>query len=197
LLFIPSIKSEVPQLSDRVAGSRLSPLQVLQRFNPSKTLKLFLKREVLLADLACGFLAVLQYGLLTSVRHVINPRFNLSTPLISGLFYLSPGIGFIVGSLVGGQLSDRTVKRWISKRNGQRLPRDRLNSGIIHFFAVIPISTLLFGWSLQKEFGGLALVICLAFWIGVGLMGAYNGLNTYTAGKFVRGKRRTQLRTTR
>lgn len=146
-------------------------------------LKMYLRRDVLLADLACGFLGVVQYGLLASVRHIINPRFNLTTPLISGLFYLSPGLGLIVGSLVGGHYSDRTVKRWIAKRNGRHLPRDRLNSGAVYFFLVLPISILLYGWGLQKSFGGLPLIIIMAFWIGIGLMGAWNGLNTYTAGK--------------
>lgn len=183
LLFILGIESEVRQLSDKNPSTTLSHIDILQRFNPVNVFRLFQLQQVFLADLACGLLAVTQYALLTSVRLAINPRFNLTTPLISGLFYISPGVGFIVGSLVGGRLSDRTVKRWIAKRNGLRLPKDRLNSGIAYLFFILPISVLLYGWGLDEEFGGLTLAIIMTFWIGVGLMGAWNGLNTYTSGK--------------
>jgi MFS family permease len=97
------------------------------------------------------------------------------------LFYIAPGVGFFVGSIVGGQLSDRTVKKYIIKRDGVRLPKDRLNSGLFGCFIVLPVSMLLYAWCLQEKVGGLALPIVAAFWIGVGLMGTFNALNTYTA----------------
>lgn len=58
-------------------------------------------------------------------------------PLIIGLFYIAPGTGFLVGSIVGGRLSDHTVKRYIKKRNGLRLPQDRLNSGLLTLVGVL------------------------------------------------------------
>jgi hypothetical protein len=185
LIFIPGIKSEVLQLSEKPAGEKITVREALGKFNCIRVFKLYGRPPVLLADLACGFLAITQYGLLASIRHTINPRFNLTTTLISGIFYISPGVGFIVGSLVGGRFSDHTVKRWIVRRNGVRLPKDRLNSGFVYLFIVLPISTLLYGWGLDKNFGGLALAVVMAFWIGVGLMGAWNGLNTYTAGTYL------------
>lgn len=133
--------------------------------------------------MTCGFLAFYQYALLTSVPSIINPRFHLTTPLVSGLFYLAPGAGFLFGSIVGGRLSDLTVKRYIVKRNGVRLPRDRLNNGLLTLFFVLPAATLVYGWTLQKEVGGAAVPIISAFWGGAGLMGSFNALNTYTAGK--------------
>lgn len=133
--------------------------------------------------LTCGLLATFQYTILTSARSIFNPRFNLTSPLISGLFYLSPGIGFLVGSVVGGKLSDRAVKKWIIKRNGVRLPQDRLNSGIATLFGVLPVATLIYGWTLEEEVGGMVVPIIAAFFAGVGLMGSFNGLNTYTAGE--------------
>lgn len=133
--------------------------------------------------LTCGLLATFQYTILTSARSIFNPRFNLTSPLISGLFYLSPGIGFLVGSVVGGKLSDHAVKKWIIKRDGVRLPQDRLNSGIATLFGVLPVATLIYGWTLEEEVGGMVVPIIAAFFAGVGLMGSFNGLNTYTAGE--------------
>ncbi|KAH8901298.1 putative MFS transporter [Thozetella sp. PMI_491] len=181
LLLIP----EIHHVPEQVHGEKDEVLPVkrefLEAFNPIRIFKPLLVPRIFLAHATCGFLAATQYGLLSSVRHIVNPRFNLTTPLVSGLFYISPGIGFLVGSIVGGRLSDRAVKHYIEKRNGIRLPKDRLNGGLVGLFIVLPISMLLFGWSLQQKLGGLALPIVAAFWIGIGLMGTFNGLNTYAA----------------
>ncbi|KAH7161865.1 major facilitator superfamily domain-containing protein [Dactylonectria macrodidyma] len=184
IIFIPSIRCEVDQLHGEVSRENLSVFEIIKRFDPTKILKQFFRPQVFLADLTCGFLAVSQYGLLTSVRSIVNPRFHLKTPLVSGLFYIAPGMGFIAGSIIGGHFSDRTVKYYLAKREGMRLPKDRLNSGLVYMLIILPISLLLYGWGLEKKFGGLALPIIMAFWIGVGLLGAWNGLNTYTAEVF-------------
>lgn len=182
MLLIPSIQSEVAQLHEKREG-KLSLRQIIKQFNPSRVFKLYLRPHILLTNTTCGFLAVTQYGLLSSVRHLINPRFDLTTPLIAGMIYIAPGVGFIVGSLVGGRFSDRAVERYIEKRHGVRLPKDRLNSSLIHLFFVLPVSCLLYGWCLDRRFGGLALPIVMAFWIGTGLQAAWNGLNTYAGGE--------------
>ena len=186
LLFIPDIKSEVRQLSERPEGQKLTLKIVIHMFNPWRVFKQFLKPQILLADTAMGLMVLTQYGLIASVRPIINARFNLTTPLVSGLVFIAPATGFIVGSLLGGKMSDRAVKRYIAKRDGVRLPKDRLNSGLLYALGILPISLLLFGWSLERRFGGLALPIVAAFWIGAGIMGSSNGLNTYTGGKFPR-----------
>ena len=58
-----------------------------------------------------------------------------------------------------------------------------MNSGLLPLFLVLPIAALVYGWTLQEEVGGLALPIVTAFAGGMGLMGSFNGLNTYAAGK--------------
>ncbi|CAL5874997.1 uncharacterized protein PFLUO_LOCUS9300 [Penicillium psychrofluorescens] len=153
----------------------------LHLFNPLRIFRPFIYPNVFLCNLTCGLLSTFQYGLLTSARSIFNPRFHLTTPLVSGLFYLAPGIGFLLGSIIGGRLSDRAVKRWIRKRDGVRLPQDRLNSGLVTLFGVLPAAILVYGWSLQEKKGGMPLPIISAFFAGVGLLGTFNGLNTYTA----------------
>ncbi|OQE43151.1 hypothetical protein PENCOP_c003G00173 [Penicillium coprophilum] len=178
LLFVPSIQEK-----NRIIDSN-KPWEfstVISMFNPLRIFRQFVYPNIFLACLTCGLLSTFQYALLTSARSIFNPRFNLTTPLVSGLFYLSPGIGFLIGSVVGGRLSDRAVKKWILKRNGVRLPQDRLNSGLATLFGVLPIATLIYCWTLQQEVGGMVVPIIAAFFAGVGLLGAFNGLNTYSA----------------
>ena len=103
---------------------------------------------------------------------------------MSGLFYLSPGIGFLIGSIVGGKLSDRAVKKWIRKRNGLRLPQDRLNSGLAPLFLVLPTSVLIYAWTLQEGAGGMPVPIISAFTAGIGIIWSFNSLNTYSAGAY-------------
>jgi len=124
------------------------------------------------------------YSLLTPPRTLINPRFHLTTPLVSGLFYLAPGAGFLIGTTLGGKWADITVKRNIIKRNGVRIAQDRLNSRILAFFLLVPIATAIYGWSLQFTVGGLAVPTVAIFFSGVGLMVAFSSLNTYCTGKF-------------
>lgn len=136
-------------------------------------------------NIACGLLAFNQYGMLSAIRPAVNARFNLSTPLTSGLFYIAPGVGFVLGGTIGGRIADHTVKRYIKKRDGIRLPRDRLRSGFVSLFLILPLGTLLMGWSLQKHLGGMVLPAASAFVAGVGLMSSFSGLNTFSAGMFM------------
>ncbi|KAH7126140.1 major facilitator superfamily domain-containing protein [Dactylonectria macrodidyma] len=158
-----------------------SKKEMLEAFNPMNVFCQFTYPRILLANLTCGLLSFSQYGLLSSVRRIINPRFNLSSPLESGLFYLAPGAGFLIGSTIGGKLSDQMVKIYIRKRNGVRLPEDRLNSSIPAILVVLPFGTLLYGWSVKNEVGGMALPIVGSFIQGFGLMASFSGLNTYSA----------------
>lgn len=211
MLFVPDIRqtSKHQSSSDEKPRS-LSMEDIRSLFNPMRLLRPLVYPNVILAvspyifsplmqwgerttgkltqheqDIACGLLSTLQYGLLSSIREIINPRFHLTTPLISGLFYIAPGAGFLLGSIVGGQFSDRTVRNYMLKRKGVRLPQDRLNSGLVAMLLVVPGASLTFGWTLKQEVGGMVVPVIMSFVAGAGLMGSFNGLNTYTAGKKV------------
>lgn len=79
------------------------------------------------------------------------------------------------------------------KRNGQRIPEDRLNSSLVSVLIILPLGTLLYGWSVYHRLGGMALPIVSAFIQGFGLMASFSGLNTYAAGKSINLDRETQL----
>lgn len=148
--------------------------------SPLRPIALLLKsRNLILVALASGALVWNQYSLLTPIRYVLNPRFHLTTPLQSGLFYLAPGTGFIVGTLGGGKWADFIQKRWIRKRGGERVAEDRLRSCLEFMGLVIPASMLIYGWSVDRAVGGIVLPVVFMFVQGVAQSFCFPCLNTY------------------
>ncbi|KAL8382332.1 hypothetical protein RB595_006221 [Gaeumannomyces hyphopodioides] len=176
---VPSTEELSGGLKPEKAESGPSLPDVLRAFNPSAVLRQLKYPRVLFCHIAAGLLGFNMYAILSSVRRIINPRFNLTSPLTSGLFYLAPGIGSILGSTLGGVISDWVVKRYIRKRNGLRVPQDRLRACIPAMLFFMPLGTLTYGWSVQKELGGMVLPAAGAFCHGFGLMVAFSSLNTY------------------
>ncbi|GME22330.1 putative mfs [Neofusicoccum parvum] len=176
LIFIPYSRT-----LDAPTFRETSVSQMIGHFNPSHIFKLMIYPNVLFTDLACGLLSWSQYTLLSAPRHIITTRFHLTSPIVSGLFYLSPAAGFLVGTLVGGRASDRTVRAWLARRRGVRVPQDRLRSGAPAFFLVVPVSSLAYGWCLERGVGGLPLPVAMAFCTAAGLLAAFASLNTYCA----------------
>ena len=70
------------------------------------------------------------------------------------------------------------VKRYIKKR-GHRIPEDRLNSCLPALGFVIPVCMLIYGWSIEKEVGGIPLPVICMFIQGVGQLFCFPALNTY------------------
>jgi MFS family permease len=180
MLFVPSSR-----LDRGVGKLNLTGRAAFSQFNPLPVFKLMAYPNISFTHLSCGLLAWSQYSLLSAPRHILTTRFNLNSPLASGLYYLAPASGFLVGTVIGGRYSDMTVRKWISKR-GERLPQDRLRAGMVAFFFVIPVSSLIYGWGLQcgscsTSKTGLALPIVTSFFTAAGLLAAFASLNTYCA----------------
>ncbi|KAG5800404.1 hypothetical protein H9Q69_000572 [Fusarium xylarioides] len=119
------------------------------------------------------------YSLLTPVRYVLNPRFKLDSPLLSGLFYLAPGFGYLVGTFGGGHWADMMAKRWIKKRGGVRIPEDRLRSTLPFMGAIMPGSMLVYGWTVDREAGGIPVPVIAMFVQGVAQLFCFPSYNTY------------------
>ncbi|KAL4964654.1 putative MFS transporter [Aspergillus stella-maris] len=183
LIFVPEVQQEQevsPSATKKLQRKKITIGYALRIFNPVHVFRMWLYPNIFLSHLTCGLLATYLYALLSSARTIFNPRFHLTSALVSGLFYLAPGAGFLFGSILGGRLSDRAVKKYIVRR-GFRLPQDRLNSGLIMLSLVLPGATLIYSWTLDQEVGGMAVPIIAGFVGGTGLMGSFNGLNTYAA----------------
>lgn len=147
--------------------------------NPWRVIQLFRYPNLLATSVASSSLVWNMYSLLTPIRYVLNPRFNLASPIQSGLFYLAPGFGYIIGTFFGGRWADHTVKKWIKIRDGERISEDRLRSCVPFLGGVIPACMLIYGWSVEKHVGGVPLPVIVMFIQGVAQLFCFPSLNTY------------------
>lgn len=182
ILFIPET-IPIKGTSKLKSNSNNRFFEVLRLLSPLRMLALFQQVRLVLVGLASSALVCNMYSLLTPIAYVINPRLNLTSPLQSGLFYLAPGAGYVVGTFCGGNWSDYMVRRWIRKRNGERRPQDRLRSAVVALGVVFPICMLLYGWSLEKEFGGIPLIVLAMFVQGIAQLVVFASLNSYCLGE--------------
>jgi len=147
--------------------------------NPLRVVRLYRYPNLVTVGLASSSLVWNMYSLLTPIRYVLNPRFHLTSPLQSGLFYIAPGCGYLLGTFFGGRWADRTVRIWLGKRGGERVPEDRLRSSLLAMGVVIPGCMLIYGWSVEKSAGGVPLPVIVMFVQGVAQLFCFPSLNTY------------------
>lgn len=151
---------------------------VFVRYNPFRVLWAFRYPNLILSGVMSMSLMYNMCTLTTPIPSVVNPRFNLTSPLYSGLFYLAPGMGYLIGSLYGGKWADRYVKKFMKLR-GKRVPEDRLRSAYASFGFVLPVSVLIYGWSVDKEKGGVALPVVALFCSGAAQTFCFPSINAY------------------
>ncbi|TLD10115.1 hypothetical protein PgNI_05943, partial [Pyricularia grisea] len=168
------------KIDDLVGYSGARKARVLaSMINPLRVIRLYAYPNLMITGLAASALLFNMYSLLTPIRYVLNPRFGLTTPLQGGLFYLAPGCGYLVGTFVGGRYADYTVRRYMGKKGGQRVPEDRLRSALPFMGIVIPACTLAYGWGVERNSGGIPLAVIMLFLQGVAQLFCFPSLNTY------------------
>lgn len=147
-------------------------------FNPFRVIVALKHKNLLLAGFMSVSLHYNMYVLLTPIRYVMNPRFNLEKPIYAGLFYLCPGMGYLIGSYFGGQWADRYVRKYIDKK-GRRVSEDRLRSELWAHGLVLPGTILIYGWCLKEKKGGIPLPAIMMFISGFAQTICFPSLNTY------------------
>ncbi|GME86466.1 unnamed protein product [Ambrosiozyma monospora] len=152
---------------------------VFVSYNVFRVLLAFRYPNLILAGFASSSMTYNMYGLLTPIRQVINPRFDLISPIDGAVFYFAPGVGYILGSFVGGRYADYTVKKWMKKRNGAFVPEDRLKSGLIAQGFIQPVCMLIYGWCLRYKKGGKAVPIIAMFFCAFGQNIVFPSINAY------------------
>jgi MFS family permease len=147
--------------------------------NPIRVLKLYRYPNLIMGGLSSSALIWNMYSLLTPIRYVLNPRFGLTTPMMGGLFYLAPGCGYLVGTFGGGRYADYVTRQWIKRRDGKRIPEDRLRSALPFMGIIMPACMLVYGWTVEKEVGGIPVPVIMMFLQGVSQLFCFPSLNTY------------------
>ena len=147
-------------------------------FNPFKVIYALKYPNLFLGGFIVMGLTYTMYGLLTPIRYVVDPRFNLTSPIFGALFYLPPGLGYFFGSLFGGRFADVVVK-YFKKKKGRRIPEDRIYATLVPLGLVYPACMIIYGWSLEKEKGGMAVPIIFMFLSGVAQTFVFPAANTY------------------
>jgi multidrug resistance protein len=159
------------------AQARTGRSLVWVAYNPFRVIYSFKYSNLILGGFMSMALLYNMYCLTTPIPNVVNPRFGLTTPVEGALFYLPPGLGYLVGSLFGGRWADRYVKKY-TKLRGRRLPEDRLRSTHVPFL-VLPVTILIYGWAIDQEKGGIALPVLALFFNGVAQTFCFPSLNAY------------------
>jgi MFS family permease len=178
VFLLPETIPERPTTLDDLSVSRKIG-KVVMLSNPWKVVHpLIIYPNLWITALAVSSLMWNQYSTLTPIRYVINPRFELTSPIQSALFFLPFGIGAFLGTFVGGRWSDFIVNRY-QRRRERRVPEDRLNSAVIFLLVIVPSTSLIYGWAVAKRAGGIPLVVISMFLQGFTQLCALPSLNTY------------------
>jgi len=105
------VLSTLPEtiLSKKIDGSRefdrVQRIKKITRLaNPLRVVILLFKYPSPTVICTSSSLVWNMYSLLTLIRYVLNLRIHLTSPIQSGLFYIAPGIGYLLGagSFFGG-----------------------------------------------------------------------------------------------
>jgi MFS family permease len=120
------------------------------------------------------------YLLFTTLTMVFEGTYHFSQGNV-GLAFLGIGIGSMLGLVIFGALSDKTVKKMAAQ--GEMKPEYRLPP-LIPGSLVIPIGLFWYGWSAEKAIHWIMPIIG-TMWIGLGLLATFMPIQTYLVDAYV------------
>ncbi|KAF0445909.1 MFS general substrate transporter [Gigaspora margarita] len=151
-----------------------------KRFNPFLPLALLRYPNLSLPILYISIIFSVIYVQNTLIPITFSAEFNLS-PSNIGLVFLSPGIGFSLGSIISGSYSDFILAK-NREKYGSICPEIRINSVWLGS-VLVPVSLLAYGWFIVKNVH-IVLPILSMFFFGFGTMLVFNGSSTYLIDAF-------------
>ncbi|KAJ5332975.1 Major facilitator superfamily domain general substrate transporter [Penicillium brevicompactum] len=85
-----------------------------------------------------------------------------------GLCYISNCLGYAIGSVVGGKLSDAKLRQYQATHNGEIRPIERIKT-VWYGVGFVPAGLLIYGWLVENKVFWIAPLVG-AFLFGLGLM---------------------------
>jgi len=98
-------------------------------------------------SLYLAFSYAVYYLMFTVFPDLFMKKYHFSTG-ITGLTYSGLGVGFLLGSLLGGKLMDRLYNRLADQNGGKGTPEMRLPLFIFGSF-LVPVGLFWYGWTAQ------------------------------------------------
>lgn len=182
LILLPETIHHCPWSSLITKSQKTTSL--LRAINPFRVPLLFQRRDLFLVSLASASLIFTMYAVITPIPHVLNPRYDLTTPWQAGLFYLAPGSGYFLGTLLGGRWADHVVRKWKVRTGGLRRPEARLRSGIWFLGVGITVSVQVYSWCVETKSGGIPVTVMALFLQGFCQLMIFPSLNTFCLGEY-------------
>ncbi|KAI0132698.1 major facilitator superfamily domain-containing protein [Xylariales sp. AK1849] len=169
-------RPEVESCYETAESRRLSTTAILQR-GLSRPLKMLLLSPVVTTlSIYISFVYGTIYLMYNTVPTVFQGVYGWSTG-VSGLAFISLGLGYAIGLSIFSYASDRAVVRLTKANNGQYEPEMRL-SAMVYSAIITPITFFWYGWAADKHVHWAVAVIGL-FPLGVGLFGIWMPTQAY------------------
>ncbi|CAO3637875.1 unnamed protein product [Cunninghamella echinulata] len=171
LFFLPETSRKTPSENNEMNKKR-------KWNNPFSALSMYKYPNIALTICFTGVLYMVFFTVNTIFTRTYTQQYHLSSFAV-GLCYFPMALGTLIGSMIGGQFSDRRYNHQVAKSNSEPIPEMRL--GGILFYSAIVLQFVFFtayGWCVQKNVHWAYGLIFL-FFAGICLMVPYVTLGTY------------------
>ncbi|KAI7862873.1 major facilitator superfamily domain-containing protein [Spinellus fusiger] len=106
---------------------------------------------VFIASFTGGVMFGGMFAIETIIPEIYKNQYGFSA-WQTGLSYTGAGVGNVIGSLVGGYLSDRLLLRARRMRGNRSVVEDRLTANVWPGgFLLVPVGQLMFGWMAERR----------------------------------------------
>ncbi|ORX80674.1 MFS general substrate transporter, partial [Basidiobolus meristosporus CBS 931.73] len=175
VFFLPETmtKARVEQQKNKSHSGPLqaSPINFLQPL-------LFLRYPAVMIVMAYGcmiFAAIYCYT--TSLPSLFVPTYHLRSSAV-GLVFLSSGIGNVIGSSVGGRVTDHSLRHLREKNDGRPVPAEARFRAVWLGTVLLPAMLLCYGWFVQTKLPLPAPLVSM-FFLGFSMTYIFSSISTY------------------
>ncbi|RGB36734.1 major facilitator superfamily domain-containing protein, partial [Rhizophagus diaphanus] len=181
LIFFALPETYLPPKNLPTPNNTTSNSRRQKRFDPTLPLRLLKYPNMSLVIVYISITFAVIYIQNTLVGQSFANIYHVSASTV-GLIFLAPGIGYMIGSVIGGKWSDYVLIEAKRRNNGVGYPEMRLHSVWIGCF-FISVSYIGYGWFLEARLH-IALPIIAMFTGGFSIVTVYNSISTYLVDAF-------------
>ncbi|KAI1475591.1 MFS general substrate transporter [Daldinia eschscholtzii] len=169
-------RTDLKTCYDAEESGKVSQLSILRTGMLRPLKMLIFAPMIFIQSLYVSFIYGSVYLMYNSIPPTFETRYGWGTG-ISGLVFISIGIGYMVGLWAFSMLSDRTVVRLTKANGGTFNPEFRLTIMIWYSF-LCPLAFFWYGWSAQVKTHWIVPILGL-FPLGFGVIGVFMPTQAY------------------